>query len=104
MCLADLAQHLAFFLSIIPHEIVNRSITYGAGTVFRNITFHTSEYRSDGFVVSLLVVRNKISPVPILLIGNDFWKFINLEFLILGRMGIVESPLFEWDVSTDKVN
>ena len=34
----------------------------------------------------------------------DGRKFINLEFLVLRRMGIIKSPLFERNVSADKVN
>lgn len=104
MCLADLAQNLTFFLAIVPHEIVHRGITGRTGTVFRNITLDPAEYRTYGFVIALLVIRNEVLPVPALLIGYDFGKLINLEFLVLWRMGIIKSPLLEWDVSADKVN
>src|SRR5574344_871911 len=104
MSLTDLAQNLAFLLTIIPHEIVHRGITCRAGTVFWNITLHPSEYRTYGFMVTPLVVRDEILPVPILLIGYDFRRFINLEFLVLRRMGIIKCPLLKWYVSTDKVN
>ena len=104
MCLADLAQNLAFLLAIVPHEIVHRGITCRTGTVFWNITLYSSEYRTDGFVVALLVIRDEVFPVPILLVGYDFGKLINLEFLVLRRMGIIKSPLLERNVSTDKVN
>ena len=102
--LANLAQNLTFLLAIVPHEIVYRGITCRAGTVFWDITFHPAEYRAYGFVIALLVIRDEILPVPVLLIGYDFWKLINLEFLVLWRVGIIKSPLFERDVSTDKMN
>ena len=35
---------------------------------------------------------------------NDDGKLINLELLIFGRMGIVESPLLQWNIFTDKVD
>ena len=54
-------------------------------------------------MVALLVVRDKVFPVPVLLIGYDFGKFINLKLLVLWRMGIIESPLLKRDISTDKV-
>ena len=104
MCLADLAQNLAFLLTIIPHEIVHRGITCRTGTVFWNITLHPSEYWTYGFMITPLVIRDEILPVPFLLAGYDFRKFINLEFLVLRRMGIIKSPLLKRDVSTDKVN
>jgi len=102
--LTDLAENLAFLFPIVPHEIVYRSITGRAGTVFWNITFHTSKNRLNGFVITLLVVRDEILPVPFLFVGYDFGKLINLELLILWRVGIIKSPLLERDVSTDKVN
>ena len=104
MCLADLAQKLAFLFTIVPHEIVYRGITGRAGTMFWNITIVMSKNRLNGFAITMLVIRDEILPVPVLLIGYDFRKLINLEFLVLGRMGIIESPLLERNISTDKVN
>ena len=104
MCLADLAQNLAFLLAIVPHEIVYRGITGRAGTMFWNITIAMPENRLNGFVITLFVIGNDIFPIPLLLIGYDFWEFINLELLVLRRMGIIKSPLLERDISTDKVN
>ena len=49
-------------------------------------------------------VACEVFPVPVLLIGYDFGKFINLKLLVLWRMGIIESPLLKRDISTDKVN
>jgi hypothetical protein len=104
MCLADFAQKLAFLFAIVPHQIIHGSITCRAGTVFWNIAFHTAKDRADGFVVTLPVVRNKIFPIPVLFIRDDFWKLIYFEFLILWRMGIIKSPLPERNVSANKVN
>jgi hypothetical protein len=103
-CLADFAQNLAFLFAIIPHQIIHGSITCRAGTVLRNIAFDTAKDRLNSFVVTLLVVRNKIFPIPILFIRDDFWKLIYFEFLILWRMGIIKSPLFERNISANKVN
>jgi hypothetical protein len=104
MCLADFAQNLTFPLAVIPCKIINRSITRRAGTVFRNIAFYTAKDRLDGFVVTLLVVRNKIFPIPILFIRDDFRKLIYFEFLIPWRVGVIKSPLFKRDISANKVN
>jgi len=70
----------------------------------RNITLPVPEYRSNGFVVTILIIGDEIDPIPFLFIRNDFWKLINLEFLVLWRVGIIKSPLLERDVSTDKMN
>ena len=104
MCLADLAQHLGFSFPIVPREIVNRRTANRTVTGFGNITFHASEHRLNGFMVTPLIVRDEILPVPFLFIGNEFGELINFKFLIFRRMGIIESPLLKWDVSTDKVN
>jgi hypothetical protein len=55
-------------------------------------------------VVTFFVVRNKIFPIPILFVRDDFGKLIYFEFLILWRMGIIKSPLPERDISANKVN
>ena len=41
---------------------------------------------------------------PVLSIGLDERKLIHLEFLVLGRVRIVESPLLERDISADEVD
>ena len=104
MCLADLAQNLAFLPAVVPHEIVHRGVTGRAGTMFWNITIAMPKNRLNVFVITLFVVGKEIFPVPVLLIGDDFRKLINLEFLILWGMGIIKSPLLERDISTNKVN
>jgi hypothetical protein len=104
MCLADFAQNLAFLPAVIPHQVIHGSITCRAGTVFRDITFHTSKDRPDGFVVTFFVVRNKIFPIPSLSVRDDLWKLVCFEFLILWRVGVIKSPLPERDISADKVN
>ena len=60
--------------------------------------------RPDRFPVLSCIVLVEILPVPVLLVINNFWKLVHLELLILGGMGIVEGPLLERDISTDKVD
>jgi hypothetical protein len=103
-CLADFAYNLAFLFAIVPRQIIHGSITCRAGTVFRNVAFYTTKDRLDSFVVTFFVVRNKIFPIPILFIRDDFGKLIYFEFLIFRRMGIIKSPLLERNVSANKVN
>ena len=75
-----------------------------AGAVFRDVAFLTS---GDGFylnTVAAIKVRDQETPVPLMLDDLDFWKFVHFELLIFWRMGIIESPLFEWYISADKTD
>ena len=75
-----------------------------AGAVFRDVAFLTS---GDGFylnTVPAFKVRDQETPVPFLLDDLDFGKFVYFELLIFWRMGIVESPLLERDISADEVD
>ena len=52
-------------------------------------------------IFPLIVFKEKL---PILFDKSfDNRKFIHFEFLIFGRMGIIESPLFKRNISADKV-
>ena len=83
MTLTDFTKDLSLAFAVVPCKILNRCFTFRTTTISRNIAFDTSEYRSDGFVIALFVVINKVSPNPVLFEGNKFWKFINLKLLIL---------------------
>lgn len=72
-------------------------------TVSWKVAFATAEDGFACFAIALFIISDEVFPVPVLLIGYDFGEFINLEFLILWRMGIIKRPLLKWDVSTDKV-
>ena len=75
-----------------------------AGAVFRDVAFLTS---GDGFylnTVAVIKVRNQETPVPFLLEDLNFWECVHFELLIFWRMGIIESPLFEWYISADKTD
>lgn len=102
--MADFAQNLGFLFSVIPHQIVHRCITSRAGAVPGNIALNAAKDRFNRLTVPLLIVGNEVIPVPILFEGDDFWKFINLELLVLFRMGVIKSPLLKREISTDKVN
>ena len=101
--LTNFTKNLAFLPAIVPSQILNRSIAGITATVFGNVTFNTAEYGFDSFVVTLFIVRDKIFPVPFLLIGYDFGKLIHFELLVPWRVGIIKSPLLERDMSTDKI-
>ena len=46
--------------------------------------------------------RNVVFVIPSYVI-DYFWELINLEFLIFGRMGIIEDPLLKGNISADKI-
>jgi hypothetical protein len=79
---ANLTTYLMFFLTIVPRQIRFRSIAGRAGAIIRNITFGSAKHGLYGFAVTLFVVRNEFIPFPILFVGNETRKFINLKFLI----------------------
>ena len=92
------------FGAIVLIEKGFRSIAPGAGTVVRDVTFRAAADRSDFLAVTLFKVRDEILIIPILPEVGDQRKFINLEFLVLGRVGVIKSPLLERNISADKLN
>ena len=89
--------------SVIAVKIRLWGTAGGAGAVFRDVTFLTS---GDGFylnTVAAIKVRDQETPVPLMLDDLDFWKFVHFELLIFWRMGIIESPLLERNISADQV-
>ena len=98
---ADFAQDLTL-RAVILVEIRFWSIAAGAGAVIVDITYGSATDRFDFLAILPLEVRDVIVVVPFLVI-DDLWKFINFELLILWRMRIIESPLLERDISTDKI-
>ena len=99
----DFTTYLTSLSAIIPGQIRFGSITGRAGAVIGYITFGSAEYRLYGFAVTLFVVRNEVIPFPILFMGNDAGKYIYFEFLIFRGMRIVKRPLFQRDISADKI-
>jgi len=57
----------------------------------------------SAFIWSSLLSWDEVLVCPVLPERDDPRKFINLELLVFGGMGIVEIPLLKWDVSADKV-
>ena len=99
----DLAEELAFGAVILVKERF-RGVTAWAGAVVRDIAFRASADRADFLAIAFLVVRDKLFVSPVLAEVGDQREFINLELLVLRGMGIIESPLFERDISADEVD
>ena len=82
---ADLAQELSGF-TVISVQVGLGSLTEGAGTVFRDITFGAAPDRGDRLAVLPGVIAVEIFPVPVLMVVNDLWELVHLELLIFGRV------------------
>ena len=90
------------FGTVVLVEIRLWSIATWAGTVVINITFRTAADRFDFLAILPFEVRNVVFVIPFFVI-DYFWELINLEFLIFGRMGIIEDPLLKGNISADKI-
>ena len=74
----------------------------GACAVVINVAFRTSADRFDLLTVLPFEIRDVIFVIPLFVV-DDLWQLINLELLVLWRMGIIEIPLSEGDISADKI-
>ena len=88
--------------AVILVEIRFWSIAARAGAFIVDITCGTTADRFDFFAILPFKLRDVIFVIPFFVI-NDLRKLINFELLIFWRMGIIESPLLERDISTDKI-
>lgn len=88
--------------TIIVVNVVMWSPTQRADGIFRNGFTITALNWFDRLAILPLIVFKKELPVLPDKSFNDR-KLINLKFLILWRMGVIESPLFERNISADKV-
>ena len=100
----DLAEKLAF-ITVVLVEIDHGSATPWTTDVFRNVTGLTTLDRLKNFIILPAIVFQEIFPVPVLCGRADIAKnrrFVHSVFLILRRVGIIECPLLERDISADK--
>lgn len=87
---------------LLFNPIYGYTSLYYLVTVVINITFRTAADRFDFLAILPFEVRNVVFVIPFFVI-DYFWELINLEFLIFGRMGIIEDPLLKGDISADKI-
>ena len=90
--------------TVVFIKIRFRSIAARAGTVIRYVAFRATVDRADFFTVPFFEVRDEVFVIPVLPKVSDQRELVDLEFLVLWRMGIIKSPLLERDISTDKLN
>lgn len=98
---ADFA-HKLIARAVIPVKIVFWSMTIGASGIIGNIANRAAFDRLDIVVVTPLDIFNKVFVKPNLTL-DDQRRLIDFELLILRGMRIIESPLFERDVFTNKI-
>ena len=101
--ITDFAQELPFGAIVLVKEWLG-GITARTGAVIRDVAIGAAAYGADHLAVTFFVVREEILVSPVLPEVSDQRKLINFEFLVLGRMRIIKSPLFERDVSANKVD
>ena len=99
----DFTEYLPFRTVVFVKEGLG-CITAWAGAGIRDIALRTAADRADFLAVTFFKVRDEVFVVPVLAEVSDQREFINLELLILWRMGIIKSPLLERNVSANKVN
>lgn len=98
----NFAEKLSFGTIILIKEGF-WSITTETATAVGDIAGRTTTDRKNLLTVAFFVVRDEIFVSPVLAEVSEQRKFINAEFLVLGRMRIIKSPLPERKVSTDKI-
>ena len=100
-----LGTNLALILAIATIVVVDelmRSATKRTHGIFRNGFAVTTLNWLCRFTIFPMIVFEK--ELPILFDkGFDDRKLVDFEFLVLRRMGIIESPLFERNISANKV-
>ena len=100
----DLAEELAF-ITVVLVKVDHGSAASGTADIFRNVTGLTALDRLKIIAILPAVVLQKVLPIPVLWSGSHVtkdWRFVHSVFLILRRVGIIEGPLSEWDISADK--
>lgn len=99
---ADLTAELPGF-AVVAVEIRFGSTAGRATAVIGDVTGFAPDDGPDILIIAMLEVRDEELPVPVMLVELDPWKFIDLELLVFRGMGVIKRPLFEWDVSADKI-
>ena len=59
---------------------------------------------ADLFAIAFFDIGDELLISPALAEVGDERELVNLELLVFRGMGIIESPLFEWDISADEVD
>ena len=90
LCITDLTEKLPFGTVILVEERLGGA-TAGADVADRDVTFRAAADGAYFLSVTFFKVRDEFLVSPVLPEVSDTWEFINFEFLIFGRMGIIKS-------------
>ncbi len=88
--------------AVVSVEVRHGGITAQAGAVLWDVAFRAAVYGADLFAIAFFDVGNELPVSPALAEVSDERQLVSLEFLVFWGMRIIESPLFEWNVSADK--
>ena len=91
------------FGTVVFVKIRHWSLTAGTGAVIGDVTLGPPSDGTDLLSVTFFKVRDQFFISPVLTEIGDQREFINLVFLVFRGMGVIKSPLPEWDVSADKI-
>ena len=98
----DLTGELSL-TAVVLVKILLWSLTTGTGTVIGDVTFGPPFDGTDLLFVTFFKVRDQFLISPVLTEIGDQREFINLVLLVFRGMGVIKRPLFEWDISADKI-
>ena len=101
--MADFAKDLTFG-AVVFVEISLWCVTSWAFTVVRDVALGSPMnglYGLVGILITPFQVLREVMVIPRLNMKNQR-EFINLKLLILWRLGVIESPLFQRQVFAEK--
>ena len=83
-----------------------RGSAFRTDAVFGDVTglAFVALYRLDDHAVSLAIIVDETFPGPAVLMVLELREDVGLELLVLGRMGVIERPLPERDISADNAD
>ena len=96
-----LAEYLPFG-AVVFVEIRHGRITAWAGAVLRDVAVRAAVYRLDLLPIAFFDIGDELFVSPVLAKVGDKGQLVCFEFLVFRGMGVIKSPLPEWDVSADE--
>jgi hypothetical protein len=90
--------------AVVAVEVLVRSTAFGTDTVIRYVAgfvFVTLDGLDD-LAVSLAIVVKQTFPGPAVLMVLEFWKDVGLELLVIRRLRIIRSKVFQRDIFGDE--
>ena len=100
--IADFTKNLTF-RTIVFIEKWFRCITARTGTMLGNIAFGTSMNGLNFLTIAFFIVRKKVFVIPTLSKISEERKLVYFVFLIAWRVRVIKCPLFEREISTNKL-